>query len=161
MQVNGLRIMLSIFILTTYLFTIGAVDAGAVEMQGWEADGAYNKLYQSSELDRLKGVVEKIVTVTPLPEMGKGVAMIVKDGDGDKVMVHVGPEWFLGTSIGIKRGDKVKIRGAWAEVAGKDVFMAAKIKKGDFFELKVRLTKDGKPFWVMSEEEVARERAAE
>ena len=49
----------------------------------------------------------------------------------------------------------------WAEIDGKDVFMASKIKKGDFFDLKVRLTKNGKPFWTMDPEELARERASE
>ena len=93
--------------------------------------------------------------------MSPGVVLILKDGDGDKIMVHVGPKWFLGDSIGIKRGDQLKVRGSWAEIDGKDVFMASKIKKGDYFELKVRLTKNGKPFWTMSPEELAKERAAE
>ena len=52
----------------------------------------------------------------------------------------------------------MKVKGVWAEVQGKDVFMASKVKKGDYFELKVRLTKDGTPFWTMSPEELARER---
>jgi hypothetical protein len=37
--------------------------------------------------------------------------------------------------------------------------MASKIKKGEDFEFKVRLTKDGSPFWTMSPEELERERA--
>ena len=39
--------------------------------------------------------------------------------------------------------------------------MAAKIKKkgSDVFVLKVRLTSDGKPFWIMGPEELAKERA--
>ena len=58
-----------------------------------------------------------------------------------------------------KKGDSLKIRGSWAEVEDKFVFMASKIKKGDYFELKVRLTKDGTPFWTMSPEELEREKA--
>jgi hypothetical protein len=38
--------------------------------------------------------------------------------------------------------------------------MASKVKKGDHYEFKVRLTKDGTPFWTMSPEELARERKA-
>jgi hypothetical protein len=34
-----------------------------------------------------------------------------------------------------------------------------KIDKGDYWELKVRLTKNGKPFWTMSPEELRKERA--
>jgi hypothetical protein len=36
--------------------------------------------------------------------------------------------------------------------------MASKIKKGDYFVLKVRLTKDGTPFWTMSPEQLAKEK---
>ena len=139
----------------------GVVMAAERDMGGWQEDGAYNKLYQASELDKLKGYVQKVIEVIPMKGMAPGVGLIMKDGDGDKVVVHIGPKWFLGDSIGIKRGEKIKVKGSWAEIDGKDVFMASKIKKGDFFELKVRLTKNGKPFWAMSPEELAKERASE
>ena len=53
----------------------------------------------------------------------------------------------------------MKVKGVWAEIDGKEVFMASKVKRGDYYEYKVRLTKDGTPFWTMSPEELARERA--
>jgi hypothetical protein len=34
------------------------------------------------------------------------------------------------------------------------------VKQGDNFEFKVRFTKDGKPFWSLSPEELAKERAS-
>lgn len=142
------------------LITSGLVLAAPKDMGGWQEDGAYNKLYQASELDKLKGYVQKVIEVVPLKGMAPGVGLIMKDGDGDKVLVHIGPKWFVGDSIGVKRGEKIKVKGSWAEIDGKDVFMASKIKKGDFFELKVRLTKNGKPFWTMSPEELAKERAS-
>ena len=129
------------------------------DMQGWEESGAYNKLYKASELDKIKCKVKKVTEVVPMKGMSPAVALIADDGDGEEFMVHVGPKWFLGDSIGIKRGDKVKIRGSWATIDGEDIFMASKIKKGDFYELKVRLTKNGKSFWTMSPEELAREQA--
>ncbi|HHO48878.1 MAG TPA: hypothetical protein ENN06_10595 [Desulfobacteraceae bacterium] len=131
------------------------------DMGGWEEIGEYNRLYTASELDRLKCTIDKVVEVEPMQGMAPGIALLVKDADGEKITVHVGPKWFLGDSIGFKRGDEVKIRGAWAEIEGREVFMAAKIKKGDFAELKVRLTRDGKPFWTMTPEELARERDSE
>lgn len=127
------------------------------DMQGWEEDGSYNKLYKASELDKIKCKVKKVTEVVPMEGMSPAVALIVDDGDGEEILVHVGPKWFLGDSIGVKRGDTIKMRGSWADVDGEDVFMASKIKKGDFFELKVRLTKNGKPFWTMSPEELAME----
>lgn len=131
------------------------------DMGGWEENGGYNSLYRASELDRLKCTIDKVVEVEPMKGMSPGIGLLARDEDGEKIMVHVGPKWFLGDTLGFKRGDEVKIRGAWAELDGREFFMAAKIKKGDFAELKVRLTRDGKPFWTMSPEELARERDSE
>ena len=129
------------------------------DMGGWEKEGAYNKLYKASELDKLKCRVKKVTEVVPMKGMSPGIALIADDGDGEKFMVHIGPKWYLGSSTGITRGDKFKIRGSWVEIDGEDVFIASKIKKGDYFELKARLTKDVTPFWTMTHEELAHELA--
>ena len=158
-RINTFTVLVS-SILAVLLMTIPGL-AEKKDMKGWEVDSPYNKLYQASELDRIKCTVKKVDEVVPMDGMSPAVALIVDEGDGEDIMVHVGPKWFLGDSIGIKRGEKLKIRGAWAEIDGKDIFMAAKIKKGDYFALKVRLTKNGKPFWVMDPDELAKERAAQ
>lgn len=140
----------------------GSAAAGPKEMGGWELDGAYNQLYKSSERDRLKGVIEQVTEVVPLPGMSPGVAIILKDEDGDTVQVHLGPRWFVDPrGIGVRKGDEVKIRGAWAEVGGEDVFIASKVKRSEFEEFKVRRTRDGYPFWCMSPEELAAEKSEE
>ncbi len=137
----------------------GAVAGDSKDMGGWEINGAYNQLYKSSERDRLKGTVEAVSEVVPLNGMSAGVALILKDEDGDKVMVHLGPRWFVDPEgIGVRKGDEVKIKGAWAEVGGEDVCIAAKVKRSEFEEYKVRRTRDGRPFWCMSAEELAREK---
>jgi len=151
--------LLSIVIAVTLSMLFVSAPGLGRDMQGWEKEGAYNKLYKASELDRLKCTVKKVTEVVPMKGMSPAVALVVDDGDGEEIMVHVGPKWFLGDAIGVNRGDKLKIRGSWAEIDGRDVFLASKIKKGDFFELKVRLTKDGTPFWTMTPEELAREQA--
>lgn len=155
----GIRILMVLVLLC--LVVLPGTAMAKQDMGGWEQGGSYDSLYKSSELDKLKGTIQKIMEVVPMKDMAPGIGLILKDGDGEKVTVHVGPKWFLGDNIGLKRGDKVKIRGCWAEIDGDDIFMGAKIKKGDYFSLKVRLTKDGKPFWTMSPKELAKERAAE
>ena len=93
-----------------------------------------------------------------MPGMSPGVVMIVKESDDEAIDVQICPTWYRDAeSIGLKRGDQVKIRGVWAEIGGKDIFMASKIKKGDYFVLKVRLTKDGTPFWTMTPQQLAAE----
>jgi hypothetical protein len=131
-------------------------------MGGWEIDSPYNKLYNASEMDSFKARVVKIAKIVPMPGMSPGVAIYVKESDNDEVIeIQVCPTWYIEPgSIGLKRGDRVKIRGVWTEIDGKDVFMASKIKKGSYFVLKVRFTKDGKPFWALSHKALAQEKAA-
>lgn len=127
---------------------------------GWEENSPYNALYNHKERDSLKGTILRFKEVTPLPGMDPGTAFIFEEGD-DKILVHLCPVAFSDAKeTGIRKGVKTKIKGCWALIDGEDVFMAAKVKQGDSFEFKVRLTKDGKPFWSMSPEELARERAA-
>lgn len=130
------------------------------DMQGWEADGEYNKHYDMSEFDSFKCKVVDIEEVVPLPGMAPAVALVVKDSDDEEILVHLGPVWFV-KNHGIRKGDKLRIRGAWAEIDGREVFMAAKVKRGDEFSYKVRLTKDGTPFWTLSDEQLAQERMSD
>jgi len=130
------------------------------DMGGWQKGSAYNKLYIASERDRIKGKVVDITEVVPLPGMSPGVALLVKDPSGDVITVHLGPRWYIDPkAMGIKKNDKVKVKGVWAEINEEDIFIASKVKKGEYFQFKVRLTKDGTPLWTMSEEEQARARS--
>ena len=156
-RVSGLVCLLGM-----YIFGLSAgfaEEKGAIV--GWERDSAYKKLDDLDEWDSFKGNVVGFKQITPLQGMSPGVALLVRDGDSDEVVtVHLGPSPFVNpNSISLKKGDKVKVKGVWAEIDGKEVFMASKVKKGDYYEYKVRLTKDGTPFWTMSPEELARERA--
>jgi len=138
-----------------------ATSAGAEEkrdMGGWGLDDPYNKHYDVKEFEQIRAWVKDIKTVIPMPGMSPGVALDVYEGSAG-FEVHIAPVWFLKPGgVGIKPGDRIKIKGAWAEINGKDVFIASKIKKGDYWELKVRLTKSGKPFWTMTPDERNRER---
>jgi hypothetical protein len=149
------------------IFAAGLIadSAGAVDekqMKGWEVDSPYNRLYNVKEYEKFRAWVVGFKEEPPMPGMSPATIMIVKDGD-DLIDVHIGPIWFAKPEdIGVKKGDRVKLKGVWAEVEGKDVFMASKIKKSDsdVFEFKVRLTKNGKPFWTMTKEELASERSS-
>jgi hypothetical protein len=127
-------------------------------MKGWEIDSPYNSLYDVKEFEYFRAWVVGFKEEPPMKGMSPATIMIVKDGE-DLIDVHLCPTWFAKPAdVGIKKGDRVKIKGAWAEINEEDVFMASKVKKGDFFQFKVRLSKNGKPFWTMSKEELAWER---
>ncbi len=129
------------------------------DLAGWGKDSEYNKKYQVSEFDEFKGTVQEITDIKPLSGMAPGIGLKIKDQDGEIVTVHLGPKSFVKVdSIGLRKGDRIKVKGAWAQIEGKDVLMASKIKKSENVELKVRRTKDGMPFWTMTPEELAKER---
>jgi hypothetical protein len=140
-------------------FALSAQAADPQDMGGWEKDAPYNQLYDAREFDSFKGTVQKIFTVVPMPGMAPATAILVEEAEDSVNVVHICPEWFAGPQdIGLRRGDRVNVKGVWAEMDGEFVFMAAKVKKGDFFEFKVRVTSDGTPFWTMSKEEQEKHR---
>jgi hypothetical protein len=155
------RIMLALALLCGVMLLgfQAAFAQGKGDLAGWEKDSPYNRHYEVSEFDEFKGNVDEIIDIKPLPGMAPGVGLKVKDQDGDMVMVHMGPKSFVKVDgISLKKGDRVKVKGCWTQIEGKDVFMASKVKKAENVELKVRRTKDGMPFWVMTPEELAKER---
>lgn len=134
------------------------------EMGGWERHGAYDKHYNPSEYEKFRAWVIKVKEIVPMAGMSPGIALEVKESmdDDDIIVVHLCPAWYLDRDgISVKRGDRVKLKGAWAEIDGEDVFMAAKVIKGDYYEFKVRLTSNGKPFWTMDAQELEKERRSQ
>jgi hypothetical protein len=156
------RIFGMLIILTSVM--VGIIGARADEQQdmsGWGVEDPYHKHYDVNKFESFKARVVKIKKVVPMPGMSPAVALDVKY-DSKIIEVQICPTWFIRPDeIGIKKGDKIKIRGVRANINGKEVFMASKIKKGDFFQLKVRLTRDGRPFWTMIPKEITRERLRE
>lgn len=146
--------------LLIFLFLFFSSMATAAEKKGfagWEIGSTYNNYYNAKERDSLKGKILQFKEVTPLPGMDPGTAFILQEGE-EKILVHLCPVAFrTSEETGLRRGTKTKVKGCWALIDGQDVFMAAKVKQGDSFEIKVRLTKDGTPFWTMSPEELAKE----
>ncbi len=127
---------------------------------GWELYSEYNELYNPKERDSIKGDIVKFITVTPMKGMVPGTAFILDEGGGDHVVVHLCPESYAsGRETGLRRGDWVKVKGVWADVGDETVFIAAKVRKDNEYAFKVRLTSDGTPFWSMSPEQLAKEKA--
>ena len=140
------------------LLLVATASGQPEDMGGWEADGKYNRYFDVREMDEFKCTVKKVFEVAPLPGMTPGVALLVEESEDDLIPVHICPTWYQKTdALRLRKGDRVKIRGAWAEIDGEDVFMATKIKKGAETVIKVRLTKSGKPFWVMGDAELRKE----
>ena len=130
-----------------------AEDVDPELMKGWEVDSEYNKHYDVKEFEYFRGYYVRAKEIIPMPGMSPATAIEVLEG-GDLIEVHLCPTWYRKPSdIQLKKNERIKIKGVWAEINGKDVFMCSKIKKDPNFEIiKVRLTKDGTPFWTMTPE---------
>jgi hypothetical protein len=136
-----------------------ALATESSEKKGWGINDPYNKLYDSKEFEKIKARLVRVTEVVPMPGMSPATALEVTEGS-KKILVHLCPTWFAKPGdIALKPGDQITLKGSWAEINGKDVFLASKVKKGDFYEFKCRLTKDGTPFWTMTPEQLAKEQA--
>ena len=121
------RSFVKCLLITTLLSTVILGSSYADEkreMKGWGKNSPYNKLYNVAEMDEFKGSVVDIIEIVPFPNMSPGVALLVRDSDGETIEVHLCPSWFMDRRrIGLRRGDKIKVRGAFAEINGKNIFM--------------------------------------
>jgi len=128
------------------------------DMQGWGIDDPYNKLYDVREFEKIRAYVVRVKEVIPMPGMSPATALDVREGAYIHE-IHLCPTWYRKPSeIRLKKNERIKIKGVWAEINGKDIFMASKVKKDpDTDIIKVRLTKDGTPFWTMTPQQLAKE----
>ncbi len=149
---NVLKILIILIFAANFMMA-NAEDVDPKLMAGWEIGSEYNKHYDVREFETIRAWYVRAKEVIPMPGMSPATAVEVLEG-GDLIEVHLCPTWYRKPSeIPLKKNERIKVKGVWAEIDGKDVFMAAKIKKDPDFEIvKVRLTKDGTPFWTMTPE---------
>lgn len=157
----SLKRFIKLILLISFSLVIGISWTQAEEkkdMQGWGLDDPYNKLYNPREYEKIRAWVVRIKEVVPMPGMSPATALDVREG-AYTYEVHLCPTWYRKPSeIHLKKNDRIKLKGVWAEIGGKDFFMASKIKKDpDIDIIKVRLTKDGTPFWTMTPQQLAKE----
>ena len=129
------------------------------DITGWEKGSEYNRLYRVDKYVKLKGTLVKIIDVVPMKGMATGVGMIILLRDGERVTVQIAPKWFAKfLQYSFNAGDSVSLKGCWAEIGGKKVFLASKVRNGEYFEIKFRRTKDGTPYWTLKPEQMIQER---
>lgn len=156
MKTKAVNIFAAI-LLQAFIALPPSTTVAADNYKGWEIDSEYNALYNYKERDSLKGKLVKFKKIVPIKGMAPGTGFILLEGD-EEIVVHLCPwEYADPKKTGLRKGVKTKVKGAWAVIDDEDVFIAAKAKQGENFEFKVRLTKDGKPFWSMTPEELAQE----
>jgi hypothetical protein len=125
---------------------------------GWGIGSAYNRLYNPTTLETLKGVVVSVdsfsaMAATPaltpsgrqMPGMHPGIRLMLKT-EKDTISVHLGPAWFIENQEGrILARDSVEVIGSRITFIDKPAIIAAHITKGRA-ELRLRDEK-GVPVW--------------
>jgi hypothetical protein len=155
---------LKLLLLTSVLFfgsqlTTPVFAAEQQDIAGWENGSEYNRLYCVDKHVKLKGTMVEIIDVVPMKGMAPGIGMIILLRDGARVTVHLAPKWFAKfLTYGFNKGDSVNVKGCWAEISGNKVFLASKVRNGEYFEMKFRRTRDGRPYWTLKPEEMIQER---
>lgn len=114
--------------------------------RGWEPEGAYCRLYDSTTVETLRGTVQRVEKIIPMKGMGSGVHLILKT-DSEMIPVQMGPTWYVEKQAAqIRAGDLVEVTGSRVPCDGKPVILAAFIKKGGE-TVKYRELK-GTPLWA-------------
>lgn len=151
-------LLISVFLCSFQLNTT-LPAAEEQDIAGWENGSEYNRLYRVDKYVKLKGTMVEIVDIVPMQGMATGLGMIILLRDGERVTVHFAPKWFAKfLNYGFHKGDRVKVKGCWAEIGGKKVFLASKIRNGEYFEIKFRRTRDGTPYWTLKPDEMIKEK---
>jgi hypothetical protein len=122
--------LLTFWFSLSLIFGIGSVQAEEKQdMQGWGIDDPYNQHYDVREFERIRGWFVRVKEVVPMPGMSPATVMEVREGAYIHE-VHLCPTWYRKPSeIRLKKNERIKIKGVWAEINGKDIFMASKVKK--------------------------------
>ncbi|GFE61899.1 DNA-binding protein [Geobacter sp. AOG2] len=113
---------------------------------GWGMGGSFQRMYNPATVETVSGEVVSVDRMTPMKGMGTGIHLKLKT-DKETVSIHLGPAWFIDRlETGIRKGDKIEVKGSQVTVAGKPAIIAAEIKKGDAL-LKLR-DDNGVPIWA-------------
>ncbi len=113
---------------------------------GWQPDSSYCRLYDARHVETIKGVVERVEKITPMPGMGYGVYMMLKTAS-EPVPVHLGPKEFVEKQpVQFQSGDAVEVTGSRVSCDGKPAFLAAVVKRGTDTAKYREL--NGRPAWA-------------
>lgn len=112
---------------------------------GWEPKSAFNRMYNPSTVETIKGEVVSVDKITPMKGMSYGIHLMLKTNK-ETVSVHLGPaRYFDSHKYSIKPKDKIEITGSKVSYSGKPAIIAAEVRKGNEV-IKLR-DESGYPVW--------------
>lgn len=124
-----------------------AASVGAQTPVGWQEGSPLNAYFDP---DRVYVFTARIIGVevsVPRPNVGAGVTLLVRLGDGKSAVVDLGPQAFLeGQGMKPRIGETIEFAGSCVFENGSYGYVASRMARGG---TRVTLrTPAGKPLWV-------------
>jgi sporulation protein YlmC with PRC-barrel domain len=113
---------------------------------GWQHRGEYGQMFKLNSIETVQGEVTAVDQFTPMGDMVPGVRLIMRSGNNDDIMVHLGPAWYIDRQyLRFERGDQVRVTGSRVQMDGQRVYMATDVRRGD--EVLLLRDREGLPRW--------------
>ena len=112
---------------------------------GWGPKSTFNRMYNPTTVETIKGEVVSVDKIAPMKGMSYGIHLMLKTNK-ETVSVHLGPTWYFDkNNYVVKAKDKIEVTGSKITYNGKPAVIAAEIKKG-YEVIKLR-DENGYPVW--------------
>jgi hypothetical protein len=113
---------------------------------GWGPGSEYTGKYDPARIRTVEGTVESVEEMTPMPGMGRGLALNVRTREGTRERAHVGPMWFAEQSdIVLAPGEPISLTGSGVEMNGRQILMVRDLEQAN---RRVRVREhNGTPVW--------------
>jgi sporulation protein YlmC with PRC-barrel domain len=114
---------------------------------GWGADSEYNRKFNAGAVQTFRGTITDMGSSEPMDGMSEAATITLRNDQGEDVVVHLGPEWFIDNQEHqFKENEQVEVTGSRIDMDGKPVILAVEVKRGsDTLRLRDR---NGRPFWA-------------
>jgi hypothetical protein len=128
-MMRRLSLMLSGILLIAMVTTVSAQSwRGSC---GWGMKGPYQRVYNPSKVETVKGEVIGIDKFTPKKGMGMGIHLQLRT-EKETIPIHLGPAWFIERlDTKVEKGDMIEVKGSKVSFDGKPAIIAAEVKKGE------------------------------
>ena len=115
---------------------------------GWGLGTRYESLFNQYNLQIANGTIFSIDTMRPMPDMGRGIQIILRTATSGDIPVHLGPAWFIQRQeMNLSLNDQIEVKGARFTLNGKNVMAAFEVTRTSSDKILLLRDQDGIPNW--------------
>jgi hypothetical protein len=147
-----MKVRTSRILFLAILLSVAPLALQAQGWRGWRGSGGwgpgtrYVGMYNPGNVRTISGVIISVERFVPVRGMSAGIHVVVRTGS-ETLPVHLGPEFYIERlDTRIERGDTIEVKGSLVTLDGKDIIIAAEVRKGG--EVLVLRDAKGFPAWA-------------